>query len=285
MYILYRHLQIKLCRNKRRTHIAQIVGTGQTIHRAWYENRSPTGAKCGPLPTHATSKYAPNMLLAEPGAITCRVSRSFLRFGHLELFALRGEMEQLRMMADYVCFREYPELLELTAEPAPLVAAGVTAQVNHTAPEAQPSQDLQAPQTPTVHDHHGDSTATAAAEARLPLPEQLPAGSAERYVALYRRVAQRTAKLVAHWLRVGYVQGNMNSDNTLLSGATVDYGPYGWMERFDPLYQPFTSDPRGNFAYIRQPMAMALNVAVLGEYYFVFRVVMLSGSGVRTEFR
>jgi uncharacterized protein YdiU (UPF0061 family) len=249
--------------------VLQIVGTGQTIHRAWYENRSPTGAKCGPLPTHATSKYAPNMLLAEPGAITCRVSRSFLRFGHLELFALRGEMEQLRMMADYVCFREYPELLELTAEPAPLVAAGATAPVAHTAPETQQPQDLQASQTPTVHDH---SAMVAAAEGRLPLPEQLPAGSAERYVALYRRVAQRTAKLVAHWLRVGYVQGNMNSDNTLLSGATVDYGPYGWMERFDPLYQPFTSDPRGNFAYIRQPMAMALNVAVLGELFTVLPV-------------
>jgi uncharacterized protein YdiU (UPF0061 family) len=225
------------------------------------------------------------MLLAEPGAITCRVSRSFLRFGHLELFALRGEMEQLRMMADYVCFREYPELLNLTAEPAPLVAAGATTQVAHTSPESQQPPGQHASHTETVNHHHGDRAATAAAEARLPLPEQLPAGSAERYVALYRRVAQRTAKLVAHWLRVGYVQGNMNSDNTLLSGATVDYGPYGWMERFDPLYQPFTSDPRGNFAYIRQPMAMALNVAVLGEHYFVFRVVMLSGSGVRTELR
>jgi uncharacterized protein YdiU (UPF0061 family) len=243
-------------------HIAQIVGTGQTIHRAWYENRSPTGAKCGPLPTHATSKYAPNMLLAEPGAITCRVSRSFLRFGHLELFALRSEMEQLRMMADYVCFREYPELLEMTG-------AGVTAQVSHTAPDTQQPQDQHAPQTQAVKTHHGDGVTTETVDARLPLPEQLSAGSADRYVALYRRVAQRTARLVAHWLRVGYVQGNMNSDNTLLSGATVDYGPYGWMERFDPLYQPFTSDPRGNFAYIRQPMAMALNVAVLGELFTV----------------
>jgi uncharacterized protein YdiU (UPF0061 family) len=90
-------------------------------------------------------------------------------------------------------------------------------------------------------------------------------GPVERYVALYRRIAQRTATLVAHWLRVGYVQGNMNSDNTLLGGATIDYGPYGWMERYDPLFQPFTSDSRGNFAFVQQPSAMNLNVAVLGE--------------------
>jgi uncharacterized protein YdiU (UPF0061 family) len=110
------------------------------------------------------------------------------------------------------------------------------------------------------------SNCTDGEAARLPLPDKLPPGPAERYLALYRRVAQRTAKLVAHWLRVGYVQGNMNSDNTLLSGATIDYGPYGWMERYDPLYQPFTSDPRGNFAFARQPSAMNLNVAVLGEW-------------------
>jgi uncharacterized protein YdiU (UPF0061 family) len=101
--------------------------------------------------------------------------------------------------------------------------------------------------------------------ARIPLPETLTSGPVERYVALYRRIAQRTATLVAHWLRVGYVQGNMNSDNTLLSGATIDYGPYGWMERYDPFYQPFTSDSRGNFAFVRQPSAMNLNVAVLGK--------------------
>ena len=87
----------------------------------------------------------------------------------------------------------------------------------------------------------------------------------ERYIALYREVAAKAAALVTEWLRVGYVQGNMNSDNTLLGGRTVDYGPYGWMEQFDPMYQPFTSDAEGKFAFIRQPQAMAVNVAVLGE--------------------
>ncbi len=60
--------------------------------------------------------------------------------------------------------------------------------------------------------------------------------------------------------------GNMNSDNCLLGGRTLDYGPFGWMERFDPSYQPFTSDERGDFAFSRQGQAMGVNIKVLGEF-------------------
>ena len=51
-----------------------------------------------------------------------------------------------------------------------------------------------------------------------------------RYVEMFRCSVQGNAHLVAQWLRIGYTQGNMNSDNTLLAGRTLDYGPYGWME-------------------------------------------------------
>ena len=56
----------------------------------------------------------------------------------------------------------------------------------------------------------------------------------------------------------------MNSDNILLSGVTIDYGPYGWMEQYDRNYQPFTGDKRGDFAYAQQSEAMGVNVKVLG---------------------
>ena len=97
------------------------------------------------------------------------------------------------------------------------------------------------------------------------LPEVIPGGTPRRYIELFRNIAKRTAFLVSEWIRVGYVQGNMNSDNTLVGGRTVDYGPYGWMEKFDPEYQPFTSDPVGRFNFLNQPEAMGLNVAVLGK--------------------
>ena len=88
---------------------------------------------------------------------------------------------------------------------------------------------------------------------------------ANRYIQLYREIANKTAFLVTEWLRVGFVQGNMNSDNTLLGGRTVDYGPYGFLEDYNPFYQPFTSDTDGKFAYIRQASAMSVNVKVLGR--------------------
>jgi uncharacterized protein YdiU (UPF0061 family) len=71
--------------------------------------------------------------------------------------------------------------------------------------------------------------------------------------------------LVVEWLRVGYVQGNMNSDNTLISGCTIDYGPFAFMEQYDPNYQPFTTDVRGNFAFGNQATAMGTNINVLGK--------------------
>lgn len=189
-------------------------------------------------------------MMREPGAVLCRVSRSFLRLGQLELFAMRREFDQLQLLADYACFREFPELLEIKFDDR-----GGQTEVGEEASTA-----VVPPPPPQT-----GSTVVSADTHTLPLPTTLLPGPPDRYLALFRLVAQRNAKLVADWLRVGYVQGNMNSDNTLLAGRTIDYGPFGWMERFDPLYQPFTTDRAGNFAFIRQPSAMAVNVGVLGE--------------------
>lgn len=80
---------------------------------------------------------------------------------------------------------------------------------------------------------------------------------------------------------MGYTQGNMNSDNTLLAGRTIDYGPYGWLERFDPSYQPFTSDAEGKFRFFNQPTAMNVNMAVLGDSIEVLVQAVLARDGVQ----
>ena len=186
------------------TRALSVIATGETVTRPWYATTSEdarTGPE-GPL-----IKYPPNMMKKEPGAVVCRVAPSFLRFAHLELFAIRGEFKELLQLADFVCLREFPSLLI------------------------------------------------------MPLPE--------RYIELYRQVVRANAALVVDWLRVGYVQGNMNSDNTCLAGRTIDYGPFGWMEAYEPKYQPFTSDRDGKFAFILQPSAMQININVLGEKAFV----------------
>ena len=66
--------------------------------------------------------------------------------------------------------------------------------------------------------------------------------SPEAYAQMYREVVDRTVDLVVHWTRVGFVHGVMNTDNMSILGLTIDYGPYGWLEDFDPDWTPNTTD-------------------------------------------
>ena len=69
--------------------------------------------------------------------------------------------------------------------------------------------------------------------------------SEETYLRWYEEIVQRTASLVAHWMRVGFVHGVMNTDNMSILGLTIDYGPYGWLENYDPGWTPNTTDASG----------------------------------------
>ncbi|MEL6713138.1 MAG: YdiU family protein, partial [Planctomycetota bacterium] len=124
----------------------------------------------------------------EPGAVVCRVARSFVRFGSFELPASRGEVDLVRQLADHVIRRSYPE--------------------------------LDAP----------------------PAPAEIPSGV---YLAWFEEILRRTATMVAHWTRVGFVHGVMNTDNMSILGETIDYGPYGWLEDYDPDWTPNTTDAEG----------------------------------------
>ena len=100
----------------------------------------------------------------EPGAVVCRVAPSFIRFGHFELPASRGDHALLKQLVDFTIARDFPEI-------------------------------------------------TVAQEQRLPL--------------WFTEVCERTARLIVHWMRVGFVHGVMNTDNMSVLGLTLDYGPYG----------------------------------------------------------
>ncbi|MGV8941357.1 MAG: protein adenylyltransferase SelO [Lysobacter sp.] len=65
---------------------------------------------------------------------------------------------------------------------------------------------------------------------------------AELYGEWFREICERTAVMVAHWMRVGFVHGVMNTDNMSILGLTIDYGPYGWIDNFDPDWTPNTTD-------------------------------------------
>lgn len=80
----------------------------------------------------------------------------------------------------------------------------------------------------------------------------------EKVVLLAREFRSRLTALVANWIRVGYCQGNFNSDNCAAGGFTLDYGPFGFMEVFDPYYQPWTGGGE-HFAFWNQPVAAERN--------------------------
>lgn len=80
----------------------------------------------------------------------------------------------------------------------------------------------------------------------------------EKLVALTAAFRERLTALIANWLRVGYCQGNFNSDNCAGGGYTLDYGPFGFCERFDPYFQPWTGGGQ-HFSFFNQPAAAEQN--------------------------
>lgn len=69
--------------------------------------------------------------------------------------------------------------------------------------------------------------------------------STKVYLEWFEEVCQRTLTMILHWDRVGFVHGVMNTDNMSILGLTIDYGPYGWLEDYDPDWTPNTTDASG----------------------------------------
>ncbi len=137
----------------------------------------------------------------ETAAIVVRLAPSFVRFGSFEIFAARGEHDAIRILADYVIDRFYPEC------------------------------------------GSGD----------------------DRYVRFFEAVLQRTARLMADWQSVGFMHGVMNTDNFSILGLTLDYGPYGFMEGYEPTHICNHTDHTGRYAFDQQPGIGLWNCYALGN--------------------
>jgi uncharacterized protein YdiU (UPF0061 family) len=88
-------------------------------------------------------------------------------------------------------------------------------------------------------------------------------------VAWLKHVAETTAEMISHWMRVGFVHGVMNTDNMSILGYTIDFGPYGWLEPYDPQWTPNTTDFYGRrYAYGRQPEIALWNLVRLANAIF-----------------
>ncbi len=144
---------------------------------------------------------------AEPGAVVCRVAPSFTRFGNFQIFASRGDHENLRRLVEFTIRNDFPELV------------------------------------PSGHEIDAPVLAT-----------------------WFREVCARTCEMVLHWMRVGFVHGVMNTDNMSILGLTIDYGPYGWLEDYDPAWTPNTTDAGGRrYCFAQQPHIALWNLVQLAN--------------------
>jgi serine/tyrosine/threonine adenylyltransferase len=136
-----------------------------------------------------------------PGAILTRVAASHLRVGTFEYFAARGDVDAIRLLADYTIDRHYP----------------------------------------------------AARDDERP------------YLAMLRGVVDRQARLVARWMQLGFIHGVMNTDNTALSGETIDFGPCAFMDVYEPAASFSAIDRFGRYAYANQPGIAQWNLERFAE--------------------
>ncbi|XP_076578293.1 selenoprotein O2 isoform X2 [Chaetodon auriga] len=102
-------------------------------------------------------------------------------------------------------------------------------------------------------------------ETFYPCIQQTYSNRKDRNMAFFREVMMRTAKLVAQWQCVGFCHGVLNTDNMSILGLTLDYGPFGFMDRFDPDFICNASDKRGRYSYQAQPSVCRWNLARLAE--------------------
>jgi serine/tyrosine/threonine adenylyltransferase len=86
------------------------------------------------------------------------------------------------------------------------------------------------------------------------------------YPLWFEEVCRATADLMVHWMRVGFVHGVMNTDNMSILGLTIDYGPYGWLENYDPNWTPNTTDAVGRrYSFGNQPQIALWNLVQLAN--------------------
>jgi len=139
----------------------------------------------------------------EPAAILCRVARSHIRFGHFEHFHYGNQPEAVKILADYLIARHFPEW-----------------------------QD-----------------------------------NPQRYYLLLQNCIHKTAKTIAQWQSVGFCHGVMNTDNMSILGDTLDYGPFGFLDAYNPEFICNHSDHQGRYSFRNQPSIALWNLNALATCF------------------
>ena len=181
----------------------------------------------------------------EPGAIVARFAQSWIRLGTFDLQRIRGDRKTLRTLADFTAEHVYGGWDKL--------------------PSKLPPGDAK-----DVHSQAHDGVAKDTVEGEGETEEN-------RYVRLYRAILRRNAETVAKWQAYGFMNGVLNTDNTSVLGLSIDFGPFAFLDTFDPTYTPNHDDHMLRYSYRNQPTIIWWNLVRLGE---AFGELMGAGSNV-----
>lgn len=169
----------------------------------------------------------------EPGAIVLRFAESWLRLGNFDILRARGDRALIRTLATYV---------------AEDVLGGWEALPGRLANPEKPGED-EVPRRGVKPDEI----------------EGPPGAEENRFSRLYREVVRRNALTVAKWQAYGFMNGVLNTDNTSVMGLSIDYGPFAFMDNFDPSYTPNHDDSLLRYSYKNQPTIIWWNLVRFGE--------------------
>ena len=165
-----------------------------------------------------------------------RFAESWLRVGTFDLLRSRGDRQLIRQLASYV---------------AEHVFGGW-----HDLPSRIPLDEIK-DASPEVHDPPCNIA---------PANFEGPSETAEnRFARVYREIVRRNAATVAYWQAYAFTNGVLNTDNTSIMGLSIDYGPFAFLDNFDPHYTPNHDDHMLRYSYRNQPTIIWWNLVRLGE--------------------
>ncbi|KAL2001596.1 hypothetical protein VTN02DRAFT_1551 [Thermoascus thermophilus] len=172
----------------------------------------------------------------EPGAIVARFAQTWLRIGSFDILRARGDRDLIRRLATFVAEDVFPGWESLPA--------AVSLDQEGTSPTGVDN--------PPRGVHRDEIQGAEGAEEN-------------RFSRLYREIARRNAKTVAAWQAYGFMNGVLNTDNTSIYGLSLDFGPFAFMDNFDPQYTPNHDDHLLRYSYKNQPTIIWWNLVRLGE--------------------
>lgn len=168
----------------------------------------------------------------EPGAIVARFAESWLRIGTFDILRARGDRNLIRKLSSYIAENVFDGWTSL--------------------PARNPADDGKA----------SEPIRTGIEKTTIEGPSGL---EENRFTRLYREIVRRNAKTVAAWQAYAFTNGVLNTDNTSIFGLSIDFGPFAFLDNFDPNYTPNHDDHMLRYSYRNQPTVIWWNLVRLGE--------------------